>query len=116
MREIDHYYFSKEEPNQSCLLALRDIIKEYVPELEETIKYGIPCFLLKKKMFCYLNIYQKTGEPYILWVDGHLLEHPDLEQGDRKRMKILRVNPSRDIQLQKIHSILEQALEIRRSR
>lgn len=112
--EIHNYYLGKEEPVRSCLLALRSIILEQDTCITETLKYGMPCFCYGKKMFCYLWTDKKTGEPYMLMVEGRHLEHPGLEAGERSRMKIFRVNPDMDMPLQKIKSILQQALDLYR--
>ena len=80
IREIDQYYFQQEEPNRSCLLALRSIILEQDTHVTETKKWGMPCFCFMKKMFCFLWTDKKTGEPYILLVEGSYLDHPLLEK------------------------------------
>tara|TARA_R110001583_G_scaffold45119_3_gene142485 strand:- start:439 stop:807 length:369 start_codon:yes stop_codon:yes gene_type:complete len=110
IREIDSYYLNKQEPNKSCLLALRQLILDQDAQLHETVKYGMPCFCYRNKMFCYLWIDKKTDEPYILMVEGKHLAHPKLEAGNRTRMKILRVDPTIDLPIKTIISILNQAL------
>lgn len=112
MEKLENYYLNKSEPNQSCLLALRSIILNQDKEITETQKWGMPCFCYKKKMFCYLWIDKKTNEPYILMVEGKHLNYPELEEGDRKRMKVLRVNPNQDLPLKTIETILQKALEL----
>jgi hypothetical protein len=112
VKELHSYYLKKVEPNKSCLLALRSIILQQDKDISETQKYGMPCFCYKKKTFCYLWTDKKTDEPYILMVEGKYLEHPKLEEGDRKRMKILRVNPSKDLPIKTIEGILEKALSL----
>jgi len=111
IRDIDAYYISKEEPNRSCLLALRGIILQQDPHITETQKYGMPCFCYKKKIFSYLWIDKRTDEPYILMVDGKHLFHPQLEVGKRSRMKIFRVNPNMDLPQKTIENILRESLE-----
>lgn len=111
---LSNFYLSKSEPNQSCLLAIRDIILKSDSEVSETIKYGMPCFYFKHKMFCYLGVIKKTNEPYLLMVEGKHLEHPKLEQGDRKRMKIFRVNANKDLPIDSITNILNTALNLYR--
>lgn len=113
--ESDNYYLSKEEPNKSCLLALRSIVLSHDRHVTETRKYGMPCFCFKGKMFCYLWTDKKTEEPYLLLVEGKHLDHPDLEQGNRARMKIFRVNPNKDIPIATIKLILDQALDLYRT-
>lgn len=112
IRELDRYYYSNEEPAQSCLLALRSIILEHDPEVSETRKWSMPCFTYKQKMFCFLWTDKKTNEPYLLMVEGTLLNHTKLEKGDRSRMKILRIKPDADIPVGIIKSILDAALDL----
>lgn len=50
----------------------------------------------------------------MLMVEGKYLDHPELEQGTRSRMKIFRVNPSRDLPVKTIENILEKALDFYR--
>lgn len=114
LTELQNYYLNKKEPNKSCLLALRSIILEQDTNITETQKWGMPCFCYKKKMFCYLWTDKKTDEPYILMVEGKYVDHPKLEQGDRSRMKIFRVNPIEDLPKKTIESILQVALDLYR--
>jgi hypothetical protein len=115
LEELYNYYFNKEEPNKSCLLALRSIILEQDKNITETQKYKMPCFCYKDKMFCYLWTDKKTDEPYILFVEGMHLNHPDLEKGDRSRMKIFRINPNSDLPIQTITLLLNEALDLYRN-
>ena len=115
LEELHNYYLNKKEPNKSCLLALRSIILDQDTNVTETQKWGMPCFCYKKKMFCYLWTDKKTEEPYILMVEGKYLDHPELEEGDRSRMKILRVNSNKDFPIKTIKSILEKALDLYRN-
>ncbi len=115
IRELDNYYLNKEEPNKSCLLALRSIILKQDTHITETQKWGMPCFCYKKKMFCYLWTDKKTDEPYILMVEGKYLNHPKLEAGKRSRMKIFRVNPNKDFPVKTIEVILQTALDLYRT-
>ena len=115
LEQLDYYYLNKEEPNKSCLLALRSIILSQDTNITETRKWGMPCFCFKKKMFCYLWTDKKTEEPYMLMVEGAYLNHPKLEAGDRSRMKILRINPNKNLPLKTIKSILQKALDLYRN-
>ena len=48
-------------------------------------------------------------------VEGKHLNHPELEQGKRSRMKIFRVDPNKDIPLKRIQTILNDALNLYRN-
>ncbi|WP_111707171.1 DUF1801 domain-containing protein [Lutibacter citreus] len=112
MSQNDNFYLNKEEPNRSCLLALRSIILNMDEHISEVKKYGMPCFCYKKKMFCYLWTDKKTLEPYILFVEGKHLNHPKLETGTRSRMKIFRINATKDIPTNTIKLLLNKALDL----
>ena len=115
MKETDNFYLNLDEPNQSCMLALRSIILKQDDQIMETQKWGLPCFCYKKKMFCFLSTDPKTKEPYILIVKGKLIDHPMLETGNRTRMKILRIDPTEDLPLSVIEEILNEALDLYRN-
>lgn len=114
--ELSHLYLKLPEPQQGCMLALRSIILDHNEEISETIKYGAPCFLYKKKIICYLWKDKKTQDPYILVADGKLIDHPALESGDRKRMKILPIDPNIDLPLKIIKEVIQAAIEIKNKR
>jgi hypothetical protein len=116
VQELHNYYLNKEEPSKSCLLALRSIILSQDTNITETQKYGMPCFCYRKKIIiCYLWTDKKTDEPYILMVEGKHLDHPQLEKGERSRMKIFRVDPDKDLPVKTIEDILKTALDVYRT-
>lgn len=112
MEDVTNFYLRQEEPNRSCFLAMRDIVRRVDGEVEEILKYGSPCFVYRGRAFCYLWKDKKTNEPYFLMVEGKRLDHPMLESGDRKRMKILRVSPTEDLPIEAINVVLDSALEL----
>lgn len=114
-QELYDYYMGKEEPNKSCLLVLRDIILEQDEHISESLKWSSPCFSYKNKMFCFLMIDKKLQVPYILMVEGHRLDFPELDQGNRTRMKVLPINPSEDLPIKAIEKILQSAIDLYRN-
>ena len=114
LRDIDHFFLSKKEPVKSCLLALRQIILQQDPNVTETVKYGMPCFCFRKKMFCYLWTQKSTSWPYLLFVEGKHLDHPLLKTGDRARMKVFHVDPEKDLPVDTINEMLRDALDLYR--
>lgn len=112
---MDDFYLEQPEPNKSCFLALRDIILRMDEQVVATVKYGMPCFTYKGKAFCYLWKDKKTNEPYVLMVEGKLLDHPMLHIGDRARMKILLVDPTKDLPIDTIKQVLNMALDLYRN-
>ena len=74
MEDVTHFYLKQEEPNRSCFLAMRDIVRRVDGEVEEILKYGSPCFVYRGRAFCYLWKDKKTNEPYFLMVEGKRLD------------------------------------------
>ncbi len=109
---LANFYFQKHEPQQSCLLALRDIILNYHKTIEESLNYGMPLFSYKGKRLCYLWTDKKTQQPYVLMVDGDKINHPMLEKGNRNRMKVLVINPDEDIPVRHIYEIFDMAAKL----
>jgi hypothetical protein len=110
--ELDNFYLKQEEPNQSCLLALRDLIVHYDAEITPALKYGMPFFCFRGKMFCYLWIHKKFKQPYIGFVEGKHLNHENLLQEKRSRMKVLLLNPTEDLPIHTINNLLQKAIEL----
>ena len=109
MHEIDNFYLGKPEPLKGCLLSLRDLILRSNPEITEAWKYQMPFFYFRKRMFCYLWIHKKNLIPYIGIVEGRKISHPLLLQEKRSRMKIMLIDPTKDLPVKLILGILKQA-------
>ena len=112
MNALDNFYLEKDEPIQSCLLALRSIILNYNPDFEPLWRYRLPCFMYQNQIFCYLWVDRKTQFPYIAVGKGVQIEHPDLVQGNRTFVKLFYVNPEEDIPIETIHKIFDLAMKL----
>jgi Domain of unknown function (DU1801) len=75
LKATDNFYLQKEEPLQSCLLALRQIILKQDKDITAAFKYGMPFFCYKGKMFCYIWVNKKTQQPYLGIVEGKHFNH-----------------------------------------
>jgi hypothetical protein len=112
MRPIDIYFSEKEEPIKGCLQFLRSYILSQDRNITEAWKYRMPFFCYNGKMFCYLWIHKKYRLPYLGIVEGTKINHPDLLQEKRARMKILLLDPSKDLPVKKITAILKKVLAL----
>jgi hypothetical protein len=112
LHPVDNYFSQKEEPIKSCLQFLREYILKLDSNMSETMKYGMPCYCYNGKMMCYLWVHKKYKQPYILIVEGQKINHPDLLQEERARMKILLVDADKDLPMKKINSILKEVLAL----
>ena len=114
MKETDNYFSRKEEPVRSCLLFLREYILGYDKGITEAWRYRMPFYCYKGKRFCYLWVDKKKQIPYIGIVDGMLIDHPDVIQENRSRMKIMLIDPQKDIPVKAIKSVLDASLRLHR--
>ena len=112
LNELNNFYDKLTEPNQSCFLALRKIIMDFDSEITEEWKYKLPFFHYKKKPFCYVWKDKKTTIPYIGIVRSGNINHPNLELGTRKKMKVFSINPTEDIDVKSIYTIFEEVKKL----
>ena len=112
LRPIDNYFLQQEEPVKSCLQFLREFILKLDGNITEAWKYGMPFYCIKGKMFCYLWVHKKFHQPYIGIVEGAKIKHPELLQEKRARMKILLLDPNKDIPVKKINGIFKEVLAL----
>lgn len=108
--ESDNWFLKQDEPLKSSLLALRSIILQQGEDVSMDLSYGMPTFYYKGKRFCYLWVHKTLHQPYIGIVDGNKIEHPELLQEKRSRMKILLIDTEKDFPLKVINKILRQAI------
>jgi hypothetical protein len=112
--DLDNFYLQYPEPVNECLLALRSIILKQDENITAAWKYRMPFFCYKGKMFCYLWVHKVTQQPYIGFVEGKHLNHPDLIIEKRARMKIMMFDADKDLPVAAIEDLLQQALDLYR--
>lgn len=112
LNEQEQFYLKHDENVNACLQALRSIIIAMDKEVTAEWKYGMPMFCYKGKMFSYLWVHKKTGQPYLGIVEGKHIEHPQLLQEKRSRMKIMLFDAAKDLPVKTIKSILKQAIDL----
>jgi Domain of unknown function (DU1801) len=112
LNKLDNFYLEKEEPIKSCLLALREIILSQDNQITNVLKYGMPFFCYKGKMFCYLWVHKKYNKPYIGIVEGNRFDYSDLIIEKRSRMKIMLIDANEDLPIETIEMILKKAIEL----
>ena len=107
------FYLKWDEHINACLLGLKYSLLGFDSNIAETTKYGMACFLYKGKPKFYLGIdLKKNKEPYVLFVDGNQIADTRLEQGSRKKMKIYRVDPNKDINKVELYELLKIAVDL----
>ncbi|MET0944112.1 MAG: DUF1801 domain-containing protein [Flavobacterium sp.] len=115
MKQLDDFYLKLEEPVKGVFLALKEIILKQDPEITHVLKYGMPFFCYKGKMFCYLWIHKKHKQPYIGIVEGKYFDESFLLQEARSRMKIMLLNAGEDLPLEQIQKVVQKAINLYKS-
>lgn len=112
MKAIDSFYLRQEEPTKEIFLALKDIILSVDPEIVNELKYGMPFFCFRGRMFCYLWTHKKHVQPYIGIVEGKHFSQSYLIQEKRSRMKVMLLDPAKDLPVKRIKTIVRQAINL----
>jgi hypothetical protein len=115
MKLLDDFYINQQEPVKGTFLALKEIILKQDIDITNVLKYGMPFFCYKGKMFCYLWVHKKLKQPYIGIVEGKHFDECFLIEEDRSRMKIMLLDANQDLPLQKIERILQKAINLYKS-
>lgn len=110
IEQLHHYFLQLPEPNKSGMLAVRDYVLAYDAQITEAWKYRVPFFCYQGRMLCYLNTLRPSGQPYLGAVQGKLIDHPQLVQGDRVRVKYLLLDVNDDLPLHIVDLVLEKTI------
>jgi len=112
LNELNTWYISKEEPTKGCLLAMREFILAFDENITETWTHKMPMFRYNGKLLCYLWIDKKSYTPYIGMYRGLEIEHPKLILGTRNKMKIMHVDPEKDLPMKTLKKIMGMAVKL----
>lgn len=110
---VDNYFMTIEDPYGSCLLFLRDYILKYSEKISEQRKNNTPFYYYEGKWLAFLSYDPKTKIIYLSFVNGYQMHHPKLMSEGRKKMKILYIDPFKDIDIKCLNEVLKMALSVR---
>ena len=104
--------YIESQPNdwQTALLALRQIILDFHPDITETFKWKCPFYLYKGYLaYMYIN---KKGL-HLAFANGAKFDdtHGILQGKDRKLIRLITIDPSQDFPIKDIHYCLQLALD-----
>ncbi len=89
---------------------MRQMILAIDPGMTFAWRYGMPFFYYRQKMFCYLWIHKKYRQPYLGIVEGTSSHHPSLIREKRSRMKIMLIDPKKDLPVRTIRRVLRESM------
>ncbi len=110
LSRLESFYEQQEDSLRSFMLAMSALILSQDQGITNELKYGMPFFSYKGKMFCYLWFHKKHRQPYIGFVEGWRFEAPFLLPEKRSRMKIWLLDMQEDLPIQQLEQLLQKAL------
>lgn len=110
LNPLENYFLQQEEPLQGCMLFLRDWLKEQ--GLQEAYKFSTAFYHYKGKMFCYMSVRTKDKQFYLGFVKGYKMKHPSLKKEGRKQIKVIYLNPEKDLPIKTLKEIVTEAKKL----
>lgn len=112
MKPVDVYFLNQEEPYQSIMLYIREVILKTLPSVQERYSYKIPFYNIGKKPMIYLNILKGTDFVDVAFVQGVLLESefPELQNyNNRKQVRSIQIKHIEDLDEHRFVMLLQAA-------
>ncbi len=109
LNHLDNYFLSLPEPEQSCLLFVRQLILGFNKAISERWRYNTPFYYYKEKWMCYISYQKKQKTIYLGFVHGHHLKHKKLLSEGRKQIKVYYLNPDKDLDIRTIMALFKEA-------
>ena len=112
MKPVDVYFLEQQEPLQSIMLYVRQVILKTLPNIQERYSYKIPFYNMGKKPMIYLNVLKGTDFVDVAFVQGILLEHdfPELQDyNNRKQVRSIQLKSIEDLDESSFVKLLQTA-------
>lgn len=112
MKPVDTYFFEQQEPFQSIMLYVRQVILKTLPNITERYSYKIPFYNLGKKPMIYLNVLKGTDFVDVAFVQGFLLEnefHELKNYNNRKQVRSIQLKNIEDLNEHRFVELLKAA-------
>lgn len=112
MKPVENYFLEQQEPYQSIMLYVRQVILKTLPNITERYSYKIPFYNLEKKPMIYLNILKGTNFVDVAFVQGILLDNdfPELKNHkNRKQVRSIQIRQIEDLDELRFVKLLKAA-------
>lgn len=110
LNQIDNYFFTLPEPEQSCLLFIRQFILDTHQGISEHWHYNTPFYYYRGHWMCYISYNKKSGITYLAFIHGRHLEHKKLLSEGRKQVKVFYLDTAADLDIKSLKIIFRKAI------
>lgn len=110
LNPADNFFLTLPDPEQSCLLFIRQFILDQNTGISEKWHYNTPFYHYKGKWMCYLSYRPKDRVIYIGFVHGYKLKHKLLLSEGRKQIKVFYLNAYNDVDIKSLREVFKLAL------
>ena len=113
---VDNYLFGLPEPQRQTMEAIRALIIQVLPTVEEHLKWNCPFYSLHG-LLCYLNFDRKAKQVALCFVEGFQLEDTyGLLDKDKKQIAKLYIAEDQNLNKRIIRYYLRQAVAINKGK
>src|SRR5207253_1934148 len=99
-------------PTRDIVYALRKVVREAAPDMEEALKWGMPCYSLNG-MVCYINP-AKRHVTFGFYRGAELKDPERLLEGAGKKMRHVKVRGREDIRTELFRAWVREAVNLNR--
>lgn len=103
---VDEFVARLPQSKRDVVNALREIVRDAVPGVAETIRWGMPVFA-RKKLICYAS----TKHDYVRFGFYARVELDDPDQRIAGSLAYVKLNEPKDIERSLLHSWIQQVVE-----
>ncbi len=111
-KTVDDYLAKAPDWQRANLEQFRKIVHKVIPDVEESIKWGVPVFLIKKKMIFAMACF-KAHTKYNFILNGALIDDPDklFNNGfDSKKSRGIDLHENEMVDTAKLRHLVETAV------
>ncbi|MDB5119162.1 MAG: hypothetical protein JWN56_380 [Sphingobacteriales bacterium] len=113
---VDRYIYEFDQDSILVMEVLRDMVFHHVPEIEENIKWRIPCYSWKG-LLCYINKEKKSNKVVLGFIEGASMQDEyGIFNTDTSQIRKLLFQTIDDLNEEIIVAFLKQAVEINRTK
>ncbi len=113
MNPVETHIEKQDSQVRPLLHHLRLLILSVSDEVQESVKWSLPFFNYRGKIWCYLSPIKKTGSVDVSFLNGTKIAYrfPVLRTEDRKRVASYRIESLEELDENELLTLIEASIE-----